>query len=132
LIIKRGMALAAAIAALMTAVACGLIALCFAVYALLRDPLTPAGASAAIVGLCAVVAGIAAFVAYSAVKLPRGQKSSRRAPPPTLAEQAMEVVRERPLVTAGVALAAGLAAFANPALVTAVLRAFTDRPRNRP
>jgi hypothetical protein len=82
--------------------------------------------------MCAVIAAIAAFVAYRSVKPPPLRRDLKRGPPPTLAEQAMEVVRERPLVTAGVALAAGVAAFANPALVTAVLRAFTERPRNRP
>lgn len=126
------MALAGAIAALVVAVGCAVVALCFAVYALLRDILTPAGASAAIVGLCAVIAAIAALIAYSSVRLARGARPNRHVPPPSMGEQVLNVVRERPLVTAGLALTAGLAAFANPALVTAVLRAFTAPPRNRP
>jgi hypothetical protein len=35
------------------------------------------------------------------------------------------------MVAIGAALAAGVAAFANPALLTAVLRAFTTTSRNR-
>lgn len=129
--IKRGLALAGCVAALMAAAACAVVALCFTVYALLRDSLSPAGASAAIVGLCAVIAGIAAFIAYRNVQFPKGRPVVRNTPPPTLGEQVLGIVRERPLITAGAALAAGLAAFANPALVTAVLKAFTDKPRNR-
>lgn len=125
------MGAAAAIAALMTAMGCAVVALCFTIYALLRDLITPAGASAAIVGLCAVIALIAALVVWNSVKPPRLRKLDRNLPPPTMGETVLGVVRERPVVTAGLALAAGLAAFANPALVTAVLRAFTERPRNR-
>lgn len=132
MILRRAMMLAASFAALMVAVGCAMVALCFTVYALLRDILTPAGASAAIVGLCAVVAGIAAAVAYANVRLPRGPKRNRNLPPPSIGEQVLGVVRERPIITAGLAVAAGIAAFANPALVTAVLRAFTAPPRNRP
>jgi uncharacterized membrane protein HdeD (DUF308 family) len=130
-LIKRALALAACIAALMAAAASAVVALCFTLYALLRDLITPAGASAAVVGLCALIAGIAALIAYSNLRLPRSRPASRVAPPPTLGEQVLGIVRERPLISAGAALAAGLAAFANPALVTAVLKAFTDKPRNR-
>ena len=129
--IKRGLALAGCIAALMAAAGCAVVALCFTIYALLRDPLTPAGASAAVVGLCAIIAGIAASIAYRNVRIPSARPVVRSAPPPTLGEQVLNIVRERPLITAGAALAAGLAAFANPRLVTAVLRAFTEKPRNR-
>ncbi len=124
--------LAASIAAIMVAVGAAVVALCFTVYALLRDILTPAGASAAIVALCAVIAAIAAAVAYAQVRLPKGPKLNRNLPPPTIGEQVLGVVRDRPIITAGLAVAAGVAAFANPALVTAVLRAFTTPRRNRP
>lgn len=130
--INRALALAACIGAIIAAAGAAVVALCFTVYAMLRDPLTPAGASAAVVALCALLAAIAAFVAYRNIQLPKAKTRGRGLPPPSLGEQILEVIRERPLVTAGAALAAGLAAFANPALVTAVLRAFTDRPRNRP
>ena len=130
--IKRVLALAGCIGALIAAAGAAVVALCFTVYALLRDPLTPAGAAAAVVGVCAIVAGIAAFIAYQNVKLPKAGPRAKGLSPPTLGEQILGIVKERPLITAGAALAAGLAAFANPALITAVLRAFTDKPRNRP
>lgn len=130
--INRALALAACIGAIIAAAGAAVVALCFTLYALLRDQITPAGASAAVVALCALLAAIAAFVAYRNVQLPKSRARTRGLPPPTLAEQILDIVRERPLVTAGAALAASLAAFANPAIVTAVLRAFTDKPRNRP
>lgn len=130
MIVKRAVALAAALAALMAAMGCAVVALCFAIYALLRDVITPAGASATIVLLCAVIAGIAAWVMFSRFKPHHGARPV--APPPTIGDRVLDVVRDRPIVTAGLALVAGVAAFANPALVTAALRAFTDRPRNRP
>jgi len=126
------MAFAGAIAALVVAVGCAVIALCFMLYAFLREVMSPAWSFAVIFGVCAVIALIAALIAYSNVRLPRGPRYNRNLPPPSVGEQVLGVIRERPLVTAGLAAAAGLAAFANPALVTAVLRAFTTPPRNRP
>jgi hypothetical protein len=126
------MAAAACIAALMAAAACGVVALCFTAYTLLLMIVPPAGAGAIVFGLAALIALIAALIAYASVKLPKGRPLPRNAPPPSLADQALDIARGHPIATVGIGLAAGLAAFANPALVTAVLRAFTAPPRNRP
>ena len=40
----------------------------------------------------------------------------------------MGVVRDRPLLAAGAAVAAGIYALRNPQLVAAVVRAFMDKP----
>ncbi len=131
MILRRLTGLAAALAAVMAAAACAVVALCFTAYTLLRMIVPPAGAGAIVFGLAAVIAAIAALAAWNSAALPKRGKMVRT-PPPTLGEQAMDAVRGHPLAAAGVALAAGVAAFANPALVTAVLRAFTAPPRNRP
>jgi len=115
----------------MTAAGCAVVALCFTAYTLLLMVVPPAGAGAIVFGLATLVAVIAAFVAYANVKLPKQARSARNVPPPTLAEQAMALAREHPLAVVGTAAAAGLAAFVNPAIVTAVLRAFTTPSRNR-
>ncbi len=116
----------------MAAAACAVVALCFTAYTLLLMIVPPAGAGAIVFGLAALVALIAGLIAYSSVKLPKSRPQPRNTPPPSLADQALDLARTHPIATVGVGLAAGLAAFANPALVTAVLRAFTAPPRNRP
>ncbi len=116
----------------MAAAACAVVALCFTVYTLLLMIVPPAGAGAIVFGLAAVIAAIAALIALNSLKLPKSRPLPKNVPPPTLADQALGLIRGHPMVTTGVALAAGVAAFANPALVTAVLRAFTSPPRNRP
>lgn len=130
MILNRILIGAAAIAAIMAAAGCAVVALCFAIYALLRDYITPAGASAVIVLICAIIAGVSAWVLASKLK-PAMPARRRPEPPASFSERAIDLVRDHPLAAAGAAVAAGAAAFANPALVTAVLRAFTDRKRNR-
>ncbi len=126
------MSVAAAVAAVMAAAGCAVVALCFSAYTLLLMIVPPAGAGAIVFGLAAIIAGIAAAIAISSARLPKGRPVPKNLPPPTLGEQALDIVRGHPLAAAGIAAAAGVAAFANPALVTAVLRAFTAPPRNRP
>jgi len=126
------MAVAACVAAIMAAAGCAVVAVCFTAYTLLLTVVPPAGAGAIVFGLAALIALIAGVIAYGSARLPKGRLASRTSPPPTLADQALDLARAHPIATVGVGLAAGLAAFANPALVTAVLRAFTMPPRNRP
>ncbi len=116
---------------MMAAAACAVVALCFTAYTLLRMIVPPAGAGAIAFGVAAVIALIAGLAAYSSLRLPKTAKPSRSMPAPTLAEQALDFARTHPLATVGAAAAAGLAAYVNPALVTAVLRAFTAPSRNR-
>ena len=42
----------------------------------------------------------------------------------------LTLVRERPLLASGAAVAAGIYALRNPQLIAAVLRAFMDKPSN--
>ena len=131
MIVRRAIAAAIALAALVTATGCAVVALSFTVYALLRDTLTPAGASAAVVAICAFIALIAALVASRQAKFGSSRPAAATVRPASITDKVMDVAREHPLVAAGLAAAAGAAAFANPALVTAVLRAFTEKTRGR-
>jgi hypothetical protein len=120
-----GLALAAAAAA--TAMA----AAAFAVYALLRDVLTPPGAAGAVVAFAALVAAAAAVLVLRQVQPPKPRPVRRgKAEGEAGLDRMLDLVRERPIASAAAAAAAGLLAVANPALVTAVLRAFTT-PRDR-
>ncbi len=136
MIVQRITLAIVAIAALAAAAAIAVFAAAFALYALLRDILTPAGAAAAVCLAAALLAALAAFIVAQQAKGPRlrrsGSSTSYR-PPDNVIDRVVEVARERPFVAAGAAVAAGLLAIANPALVTAVMRAFIDpgRPRKR-
>ncbi len=121
---------------LAAAAAIAVFAAAFALYALLRDILTPAGAAGAVCLGAAIIAALAALVAAQQAKLPKLAKrpavtSPGYKPPDSLIARVIDVARDRPFVAAGAAVAAGLLAVANPALVTAVMRAFID-PGGRP
>jgi hypothetical protein len=112
--------------------ACAVLALfagAFAVYALLRGVLTPPGAAGAVILLAAVVAGIAAFILSRIAKPPTPRREARKDARAggDLLERALELAQQRPFIAAGAAVGAGLLALANPAVVTAVIRAFVDR-----
>ena len=134
MIIQRLILAVISLALMATAASITVFAAAFAVYALLRDMLTPAGAAAAVMFLAALLAAGAAFVLGRSAKAPLvkpAPKVSGRAPAPDGVDRFVNLARERPFVAAGAAVAAGLLAIANPAIVTAVLRAFID-PRSSP
>jgi len=105
-------------AALAAAAACGVVAAAFTVYALARNYVGPAGASAVVVGLVALVfliVGLAALI-----------KAARRRREPNITERIIEFIREKPLASLAAALAAGFFALRNPAILVAILMAFLD------
>ncbi len=125
------MSLAAALAAIGACAATAVVALAFTLYALLRDPLSPAGASACVAGAACLLAGVLALVAYRQV-VPFKRRPLRNPPPPPMSfmDRAVDVVRERPIVAAGAALAVGFIALRNPLVIATIVRALTERPRN--
>jgi hypothetical protein len=132
LIVRRIVVGTICLALISTAAGIVAVSAAFALYALLRDPLTPAGASAAVALAAAALIGLAAFVLSQTIKAPsrpRPRRTSAAGSPGAL-EPVLNLVKDRPLIAAGAAVAAGLLAVANPALVTAALRAFQpDRTR---
>jgi hypothetical protein len=102
------------------------------VYALLRNQLTPAGA-AAVVALLA--AALAAIIALAALLKARGRPPTREED--GLVGRLIELARERPIIAAGAAAAAGLVILRNPALLTTAItaamagRASRQRPSER-
>lgn len=134
MILKKALSLVAAVAALAAAAAVCVVAAAFALYALLRAFLGPAGAAAAIAGAAAVVALILFFVAYRGIK-PKRVKAEDQG----LSGRLIELAREKPIIAAGAAVAAGLVLVRNPGVITAVVsaamanrsRAEDRRGRNR-
>lgn len=122
------MALAAA-AAIAAAAAVGVVALAFALYAALMPLIGPAWAACAVAGAAALVVAVAAFAAARKAEGGKHQAASAQ-PEAGLIETVMHIVKERPILSAGAAVAAGLYALRNPQLAAAVLRAFMDKPSN--
>lgn len=137
-LLKRGAGVAAGLGLVLGAAGTLVVALCFAIYAALRDALTPAGASAVVVLIAAAMMGVGAFV------LLRGGKSHPDHPhvkpgshgehgaQQGLMERALDLARNKPVIAAGAALAAGLLALRNPTLIGAVIGAVTARANQPP
>jgi len=116
-LIKKAVSLAAAIAALAAAAAVCVFAAAFALYALLRTSMTAAG-SAAVVAL--VFAAIAALIGV--IMLRKGN------PPPDRQDQSLtgrliDLARDKPVIAAVAAAAAGFVLLRNPNLATAAFTA---------
>lgn len=121
------MALAAA-AAIAAAAAVAVFAAAFALYALLEIYVGPPGAAAIVAAVAALIVAITGLVAAR-----RAEQRAARQPEPTdalgLAEKVVGIVKDRPLLTIGAALAAGVFALKNPTLTAAVAKAFMETRR---
>ena len=131
-IVRKAMTLVGAAAALAACAATAVVALAFTVYALLKAVVGAPGASAIVVGVVCVVAGIVAFIGYRQV-IPAARSTTRNSfpppPPQSTVDRIFQTVRDRPIIAAGAAFAAGLVALRNPAVIAAVVRALTEKPR---
>jgi uncharacterized membrane protein len=112
--------------ALSTGVAIAIIALAFALYFALEPPLGRAGA-AAIVALAFIVVLLLIAILIAM----RGKARRREDEDHGLIEKLLGIARERPLLAVGAAIAAGVLAVRNPAVIAAVLAAFVQRPKGK-
>ena len=117
------MAVAAA-AAIATAAAVSVIALAFCIYALLVTPLGAAGAAGAECAIFAVLVAVGGLIALARAK--RSRKQGPAGDAISLADRLMDLVRDKPMATAGIAVAAGLMALRNPAVIAAIVRIILD------
>lgn len=113
-----------AIAFLATSASVVAVALAFALYALVRPYVGDAGASAVVAGAFALILAIGGLAA-----MPRGKKRPGTGTPQGVAEDLMELVRDKPIASAGVALAAGIMAMRNPRVIGEIARAFVQGNR---
>lgn len=121
------MALAAA-AAFIAAAVVSVFAAAFALYALLQASLTSAGAAAVVAAVFGLIAVLAGFLATRKSEGRRQDQADRGQIDPAagLLDLALGMARQKPVLTAGAAIAAGLIALRNPQLVGVVVRAFMD------
>lgn len=127
---ERTLMAVAAGAAIAAAAAAGVFSAFFALFAFLQPYVGTAGAAAIIAGSSAVVIAVAGFVAARKAEGDRKAAAARPADA-SLVEIILGVVRDRPILSAGAAVAAGIYALRNPQLVAAVVRAFMDKPADR-
>jgi hypothetical protein len=125
LILKKALLYVAAIAAMAAAAGVCIVAASFAIYALLREYLNPAGASAAIAIGAAVLAAILAFATFR-----KAQPRPLRRDEQNLTTRLFDLAREKPVIAAGAAVAAALVLLRNPGVVgAAVSAAMASRAR---
>ena len=96
------------------------VALAFALYALMRDSANLSAAAAAAVVAGAVAAVFLILFAALAIKA----RSKPKEPP--VVERLKTIVRERPIMAAGAALAAGVFAVKNPKAILPLILAFLE------
>jgi hypothetical protein len=115
-----------AIAFLATSAAIVAVAVSFALYALVLPYVGAAGASAVVAGVYALILAIGGLAV-----MPRGRNKRRAGTgtPAGVAEDLMELVRDKPIASAGVALAAGIMAMRNPRVIGEIARAFFQNRR---
>jgi hypothetical protein len=121
--LHKAMMAAAALAAMAVAAAVGVIALAFALYALLQPFIGSAGAAASVAAVSAIAVTLAGLFAA------RGAESQHKPSEPEnfgLAERLLDLVRDKPMASAGVALAAGLMVMRNPAVIGVILRTLLE------
>jgi hypothetical protein len=116
-LIRRILSAAVAVALTAGAVVTAVVASAFALFALLEGYLGPAGAAAVVAALAALVAAVTALIALrKAEPKPVEQQSPM--------ERVIDLAREKPLIAAAAAIAAGVVALKNPKIVAAVFSAF--------
>ena len=133
-ILKRILSGAAAAGAIFACAAVAVVAASYALYALAKEWVGAPGAAAIVALAFALIAGVACLVAVSGAKGDKATakpvKGKRGEPPPEVSplDKIIDLARERPLIAAGAAVAAGLMALRNPLIVTTLISTLT-KPR---
>jgi membrane protein implicated in regulation of membrane protease activity len=121
---KTLMTLAAA-AAIAAAAAVAVVSAAFALYAVLVPLVTAAGAAAVVAAVAALIVAVAGMVAARKVD---SRHHHQQAPQQgfDMTAKVVEIVRDKPLMSIGIGLAAGIFALKNPTLTASLAKAFLD------
>jgi hypothetical protein len=119
-LIRRLLLIVVAVAALAAAAAACVVASAFALYAVVRDALGPAGGAAVVAGVAALIVVAGALIAVLRMRRPAGLRRDDHG----LIARMMDFARDKPLIAAGAAIAVGVIAFRNPKVLAAVISAF--------
>jgi hypothetical protein len=129
-ILRRLLLMLAGATALAVSAGVFVIALAYALYALVKPYLGAPGAAGV------VAAAAAAFIGLIGLLLVQASKPPRRKPgePQNVVDRVIDFVKKKPVTALGGAIAAGILAIRNPAYLGAVVRAFVEgreTPRRR-
>ncbi len=123
--VEKTLAALAAAAAIAAAAAVAVVAAAFALYQVLLPHLGAAGAAAALAAIFAVLALIGGMLATrKAEGKHRHNDDTHAASGDGLIGKVFEIAKDKPLLAAGLGIAAGVFALRNPAILTAVISAF--------
>jgi len=116
----------------MLAVSAGVvvIALAFALFALARPYVGPAGGAAIVAGAAALLIGLIGLTFALLGRRPRRKASE----PESVTERIVDFVKSKPITAVGGAIAAGILAIRNPGYLGSAIRAFMENrepPRGR-
>jgi hypothetical protein len=119
-------------AATMLAVSAGVIviALAYALFALVRPYVGPAGGAAIVAGAAALLIGLIGLTFALMARRPRRKASE----PESVTDRIVDFVKSKPITAVGGAIAAGILAIRNPGYLGRAIRAFIEgreAPRGR-
>ena len=119
-------------AATMLAVSSGVvvIALAYALFALVRPYVGPAGGAAIVAGAAALLIGLIGLTFALLGRRPRRKANE----PESVTERIVDFVKSKPITAVGGAIAAGILAIRNPGYLGSAIRAFMENrepPRGR-
>ena len=120
-----------AAAAILASSAVFVVAAAYALFALVRDPLGPAGAAGVVCLAAAILIGLVGLIA--AMSLRGGKKKTTPGADGGLLDQLFELARERPIVSTGALIAAAIVGLRNPAVLAGVVKMLLGqkRPANK-
>lgn len=127
MILQRVLMAVAAAAAIAAAVVIAMIALAAAIFGFLQPYVGPANAAAIVAAAFALMVGVSGLVAAQRAGgggVVHGRADDGEAA--GLVERLIEVARDRPMVTVGVALALGVVLIRSPRSLGAIARAFFE------
>jgi uncharacterized PurR-regulated membrane protein YhhQ (DUF165 family) len=124
-LIQRIVSMAAAVASIAAAAGVCVVALSYALYAVMREWLTPAGSAAVVAAVFALLAVLIALVALRKAR-PKPQ------PEASPVERLVELARQKPLIAAAGIIGASFIAVRNPGMVaTLVMGLMAPKPDPR-
>jgi hypothetical protein len=100
------------------------VALAYALFALVKPALGPAGASAVVAGAAAVLIGLIGLVLSLLARPPKKKPGE----PDSIVDRVVDFVSSKPFTSLAAALAAGVLMVRNPRYLGMALNSFFDRP----
>jgi len=131
LILRKIILAIVAAAAILASSAVFVVAAAYALFALVRDALGPAGAAGVVCLAAAVLIGLVGLIAAMSLRGPK-----RKTAPGAeggLLDQLFELARERPIMSTGALIAAAVVGLRNPVVLASVVKMLLGqkRPANK-